>query len=53
MGDATEAAGITAFAGSGQQAAYEQVEEARQTVALYTSQYLPFAEQNLALARAN
>jgi outer membrane protein TolC len=35
------------------QAAYEQVEEARQTVELYTSQYLPFAEQNLALARAN
>ncbi|MBI3836380.1 MAG: TolC family protein [Planctomycetia bacterium] len=35
------------------QAAYEQVEEARQTVELYTNQYLPFAEQNLALARAN
>jgi cobalt-zinc-cadmium efflux system outer membrane protein len=35
------------------QAAYEQVEEARQTVELYTTQYTPFAEQNLALARAN
>jgi cobalt-zinc-cadmium efflux system outer membrane protein len=35
------------------QAAYEQVEEARQTVKLYTNQYLPLAEQNLALARAN
>ena len=35
------------------QAAYEQVEEARQTVELYTTQYIPFAEQNLALARAN
>jgi cobalt-zinc-cadmium efflux system outer membrane protein len=35
------------------QAAYEQAEEARKTVDLYTKQYLPLAEQNLALARTN
>ena len=35
------------------QAAYEQVEESRRTVELYSKQYLPFAEQNLAVARAN
>jgi cobalt-zinc-cadmium efflux system outer membrane protein len=35
------------------QAAYEQVEEARQTVELYTKQYLPLAEQSLNQARTN
>lgn len=35
------------------QSAYEQVEEARQTVELYHANYLPLAEQNLALARAD
>lgn len=35
------------------QSAYEQVEEARQTVELYHTSYLPLAEQNLTLARAD
>jgi outer membrane protein TolC len=35
------------------QSAYEQVEEARQTVELYHTNYLPLAEQNLTLARAD
>jgi outer membrane protein, heavy metal efflux system len=35
------------------QSAYEQVEESRQTAELYKRKYLPFAEQNLRVARSN
>jgi outer membrane protein TolC len=35
------------------QSAYELVEESRQTAELYERKYLPFAEQNLKVARSN
>lgn len=35
------------------QSAYEQVEESRRTARLYAEKYLPFAEQNLEVARTN
>jgi outer membrane protein, heavy metal efflux system len=35
------------------QAAYEQVQESRQVIELYTSKLLPAAEQNVAAARSN
>lgn len=35
------------------QAAYEQLQESRRTAQLYTDKFLPFAEQNVAVARAN
>ena len=34
-------------------AAYEQVRESRRTAQLYAEKFLPFAEQNVAVARAN